>query len=291
MAGDTDPTRVAAKLRGLRAFLLLYAATWSWLWLLLGPGDPGPGVPGLALSASALTACFAASLVPRWATWAPRLALPIVLLQIGQTLPLTHNHLFLELFALGLVAIVDGDGGEDGALALRALQWMTALVLFHTGLQKVLHGLYFHGEFLAFMVGQGERFATPFQVLLPTAEVARLQGYDTLRTGAGPFRVDSLPFVLMSNAVWIAEIALAPLLIVRRTRTLAAAAAGTLVLAIQLGAREVGFALLFVNLLLLFPRRGSGLWLLPLWAGLALLALGLASGLLPWSFLLEGVNP
>ena len=286
MAGDPDPAQVAARLRGLRAFLLLYGATRSWLWLLLDAP-----IPGLALSAGALTACFAASLLSRWATPATRLALWVVLFQVAQTLPLTHNHLFLELFALGLLAIVDDDAGEDGALALRALQWTTALVLFHTGLQKVLHGLYFQGEFLAFMVGQGERFAAPFQAVLPAGEVARLQGYDALRTGAGPYRVDSLPFLLVSNGVWIAEIALAPLLLVRRTRALAAAAAAGLVLVIQLAAREVGFALLFVNLLLLFAGRAPGLRLLPLWAGLALVGLGVASGLLPWGSLLEGVNP
>jgi hypothetical protein len=63
-------------------------------------------------------------------------------------------------------------------------------------------------------------------------------------------------FVLLSNAVWIAEFVLPFGLLARATRVAAAAAAAALVVAIQLGAREAGFALLFVNLLLLFfPSR------------------------------------
>jgi hypothetical protein len=58
--------------------------------------------------------------------------------------------------------------------------------------------------------------------------------------------------VLMSNVVWLAELLLPVGLLVPRTRTASAVLAVAFVLAIQLGAREMGFTILFVNLLVLF---------------------------------------
>jgi hypothetical protein len=161
------------------------------------------------------------------------------------------------------------------------------LVLFHTGLSKLLYGQYFHGDFLAYMIGTGDRFGDAFRLLLGADEVVRLQGYDALRTGAGPFRVSSWPFVLASNLVWIAELALPVLLMIRRTRAPAALASIALVLAIQAGARELGFAMLFGNLLLLFL---PGVWnrrLLPLCALAFVLALLAVLGWLPGGGWLE----
>jgi hypothetical protein len=186
---------------------------------------------------------------------APRVALPALLVQAALSVPSTDNHFFLELYAVGLLCLA-GERDDDAWL-LGSLRWLAAIVLFQTGLQKVLYGQYFSGQLLAFLIGQGDRFALPFEWLVSAQEVARLQGYDPLRTGAGPYRVDSLLFVALSNGVWIAELALAPLLLLARTRLAATGAAIALVAAIQLGARELGFAFLFTSLLLLFTRQGN----------------------------------
>jgi hypothetical protein len=94
-------------------------------------------------------------------------------------------------------------------------------------------------------------------------------------------------FVLVSNAVWIAELVLPFGLLARRTRLAAAATATALVVAIQLGARETGFALLFVNLLLLFAPPRVARVLLPPFLALLGVALAAAGGLAPARSLVE----
>jgi hypothetical protein len=245
----------------------------------------------LALSAAVLTAAAALAFAPRLEHHAARLALPALVVQLVASFPLAPNHFFVELYAVGLLALAGRDA-RDAPLVLAGLRFTTALVLFHTGLQKVLYGHYFHGDFLAFMVGSastsggpehGDRFADLFAWILPRSEVLRLQGYDPFRDGAGPYRVAQPLFVALSNAIWIAELLLPIGLLRRSTRTVAVLAALALVLAIQLGAREMGFALVFVNLLLLFAPASWALRALPFSGAILLLALaagglGLAPG-------------
>jgi hypothetical protein len=278
LAGGDAPELAHAKVDAFRRFLLAYGAARSWLWLALDPGTL-PAMP-LAVSASLLTACATLAWWERHAALATRVALPVLFVQLAWTFPLTNNHFFLEAVALALLALVDRDGDGE-TVALEALCWVTALVLFHTGLAKVLYGLYFRGELLAFLVGRGGRFADLFAWLLPADEIARLAAYDPMRSGAGPYRVTSLSFVVASNLVYAVEMALAPLLLWRRTRTVATLAAIAFVLAIQLGAREAGFAVLYANMLLLLLPAAATRALLPLLGGALLWAVGAAFGWLP----------
>ena len=161
------------------------------------------------------------------------------------------------------------------------------MILFQTGLQKILYGQYFGGEFLAFMIGRGDRFADLFALIIPAEEVARLQSYDPLRTGAGPYRVAGWTIPAMSNGIYLAELALPIGLLIPRWRTVAASMAIALVVAIQFGAREIGFALLFSNLLLLQLPGDTSRRLLPLFALAYLYLIGAAFGVLPGGGWLE----
>lgn len=290
---EEDGRRRRSQLQAFRRFVLLHGCVRSWLWLEFGSGLGLEGgsfsfdsVPAVA-AAGVLTLALALSCWPRAEMWAPRVALPALIWQGVATFPVTDNHFALELLAVGLLCLVGTRSRRDEQLVLAGLRWLAVLVLFHTGLSKLLYGHYLHGDFLAFMIGQGGRFAELFDLLLPAGEVARLQGYDPLRTGAGPFRVDSIPLLLVSNGVWIAEIGLAVGLVFRRTRLFAAGGAVLLVLAIQLGARELGFAFLFVNLLLLFTPDGNRR-LLPFAACAYLYALAAVLGGLPGGERIEG---
>ena len=89
------------------------------------------------------------------------------------------------------------------------------------------------------------------------------------------------PFVLASNAVVVAEVLLPWLLLLRPTRLLAAIAAIALMVSIQVGALEMGFAMLFTNLLLLFVPAGWNARLLPAFGLVLLWAVGAAAGWLP----------
>jgi hypothetical protein len=102
------------------------------------------------------------------------------------------------------------------------------------------------------MVGEDDRFARIFRWLLPAADVERLAAFDREQTGAGPYRVGFGPFVLASAGVVFAEMGVPALLMHPRTRRLGAWAGLALIFAIEVAALELGFALLFVNLLVLF---------------------------------------
>ena len=287
VAGGAEPTAdrhasaaARERIRDFRRFLLVYSAARSWLWVTF-PGGATPLLIGAALLASA-GAALAFRL--RGEDLAARLVLAAVLAQAAWHFPYGANHLYLEIVCLACLALVRrGSDGRDEALALAALRWVTALVLFHTGLQKLFYGLYFRGEFLAFMAGSDERFGRVFAWLLPTDELARLASLDRKQTGAGPFRVDSPLLVVASNAVWIAELTLPALLLWTRTRVLGALGGVALMLGIQVAALELGFALLFVNLLLLFLPGRWNARMLP--AAVTLLAWGLlaALGVVPGS--------
>ncbi len=282
LAEGADGVRRRSQLRAFRRFVLIHASVRSVLWLWFGSAPGSFGIEGGANLVAAGVVALSGVLAfwHRSELLAPRVALPALVWQALATYPVTDNHFVLELLAVALLCLVGKRSRRDETLVLSSLRWLTVIVLFHTGLSKLLYGHYFQGDFLAFMVGQGGRFADLFGLLLPAGEVARLQGYDALRTGAGPYRVDSLPLLLMSNFVWISEMALAVLLVVRRTRLLAAACAMLLVLVIQLGARELGFALLFVNLLLLFTTDGNRR-VLPFVVAIYLYSLAAVFGWLP----------
>jgi hypothetical protein len=145
-----------------------------------------------------------------------------------------------------------------------------------SGVQKLLHGAYFHGQYLSYMVGSTERFRWFFAPMLPAGEVARLQSlsaavqqiqFEAGRPIAplpGPFRVDSLWLVAVSNAVWLGEVALAFGLLWRRVRPLALAGSVLLMAGILASSWEFFFDTLFINLILLFARSALNLKLLPL---------------------------
>jgi len=276
-AGDDAPTTAPTRLSDFRRFLLLYGAVRSWVWVPLVPGSVG----GLAMLAALHTVAAALAFTPRGAAVAARLAFPVVLAQVAWQFPMAANHLYLELVCLAFLALARRGDAADAGRALAGLRWTAALVLFHGGLQKVLYGSYFRGDFLALMAGADERFGRVFRWLIPGGELARLAALDRHATGAGPFRVDAPLFVAASNAVWLAELVLPVLLIPRRTRLAGALGGIALMAGIQAAALEIGFALLFVNLLLLFLPGRWNARALPFAAVILAWALGASAGWLP----------
>jgi hypothetical protein len=75
------------------------------------------------------------------------------------------------------------------------------------------------------------------------------------RVGAGPFRVEAPMLIAISNITWLAEIVVPIGLLWSRTRAVSIVVGLALMVAIQLGAREVFFAGLMIGGLLLFARR------------------------------------
>jgi hypothetical protein len=166
--------------------------------------------------------------------------------------PLTGNHRYLELVLAGLFALLDDRKEDERRLLLRSLQWIFVVVLFYGGLQKVVHGYYFHGQFLSYSLWR-VGFHAALGPLLPAQEFERLTSY-AAAVGDGPYIVTSPVFLIVSNAVWFFEIALALMLCFRTTRRHAWLPGLLFVIAMEVVAREFMFGTEMACAMLLFAR-------------------------------------
>lgn len=245
-------------LRALRTLVLAHWATQAWAWVIR-PDPLANDLPGSVYVAAAvwLTASCVAAFTRR-ARQACVFAVPVAFAASLHLFPMLPNHTGLAFLVLALFACFEVRG-EDGQLLSRSLRWMTVLVLVWAGLQKVLNGYYFQGEFLTWMVAHGpDLWSQVFGWILPAEELARLEALPAFAPGVGPYRAESPLMVLVANTVWIGEILLGLGMLWRPTRSWAALGALALVCAIQLAPREWMFALIFVPMLLFFL---PGVWL------------------------------
>jgi hypothetical protein len=247
---DPPGTALADSLLAFRSLLLVHGAVRVWGLARVG-GHPLH--VGIAL---VLTLAAAASLSRRLGRPAVFAGVWAVAVEVA----VTHgpaNHVYLELVLLAVYALLDPERDGEAVLLACALRWVVALLLFWAGLQKVLYGTYFRAEFLCWMIAQRPAFAAALGFLLPADELARLAAAGAQAVGSGPYRTHAWLLVAASNAVWIAELALPALLLIRRTRVWGAWLAAAFVLSIQLVAREAMFGLLYSQLVLLvLPGRG-----------------------------------
>jgi hypothetical protein len=256
-----------------RVFLIIFA-TEHWtrslaLWESLETGS-------IVLLAAVSLFCFLAWL--RTTRGLGFAALTVVqLLVLHRDFPQVGNHAYFELLFCLLFALLDPYVGDERRLLVRAVRWALCAVLFWSGVQKLVHGYYFHGELLAHALSI-ESFRPVLSLLLSASEMARLSAF-TGAVGDGSYRVASLPFVAVSNLVYIAEIALAGLLVAQGTRVLAVAGALVFLVVVEAAARELFFGLLFANAVLLFLDSGIHARLVPVFAlaslGLLLVRLGI----------------
>jgi hypothetical protein len=206
----------------------------------------------------------------------------LVLLQawwIARFFPLAGNHRYLELVLAVVFSALDGRSQEHRRLQLYSVRFMVVIVLFYSGLQKLIWGYWIDGQFLAFSVGR-EPFRAMLGWLIPGDELARLGTYQGT-IGDGPYLVDAPLLIAASNLVWVAEIGFALLLLLPVTRRVAWPAACLVVVAIELVARELMFGVEFCAALTLFARQDRlTRWITPIALLLGLLIL-VRLGLLP----------
>lgn len=203
----------------------------------------------------------------------------VQLLVLHRDFPQAGNHAYLELILCLLLALLSPHVAGERQLLHRSVRWVGCLVLFWSGIQKLAHGFYFHGEMLAYSLTI-DSFRPVLALLMPAGEMARLSAF-TGAVGDGPYRVAGLPFIVVSNAVYATEIFLAGMLLWPRTRRFAVAAALLLLIAIEAAARELFFGLLFANALLLFVPAPVHVRLTPAFAAGLLCLLLVRLGVLP----------
>ena len=188
----------------------------------------------------ALALSLVAALGLRWPRRALIGVLPLLGLQALTGFPLLPNHFYLEV--LGVLLLLAGAG--------ELLPRMAGIVLFSSGLQKVLYGTWWDGSFLSWAVAHDPRFAL----------------------------LAGLPLVPIGAAVVLVEIGLPLGLLWSRARTVVTGLCILLVLGMQGLAREWFFGLLMALFLSRFIRTPP----LPILAAIyGLLTLGAVLG---WSF-------
>jgi hypothetical protein len=238
-----------SKIRGFEIIFALVICAEYWTKALARRGELAPAevvalVPATVLAAATLvgfrrrTVFAGFALLQAWYVWT--------------NFPVTGNHRFLELVVAVLLAILSPGVEQERRLLFRSLRFTVLVVLFFSGLQKLIHGYYLRGQFLAYSLSR-DSFHVALAPLLPAGEADRLRALGDL-PGAGPYLVESPAFLIVSNAVWIAEIGLAFLLVHRATRRFAWIAACLFVVATELVAREFMFGIEFVATLALFAR-------------------------------------
>jgi hypothetical protein len=275
LVDDAAPRDVAA-VRAFETTFVLVLLTEYWLRAVPRWGQLAPAYYGhLALG----TVLCAAALHVAWRRVAlAGLAVGHAVL-VWREFPATGNHAYLEVLLCLLGAFLVVDDPAERRLHVRAVRWMVVAIFTWSGVQKLVHGYWVHGQYLAYALDTAG-FRPVLGLLLRPEELTRLAGYRGA-VGDGPYLVESWRLLAVSNGTWLVEMALGPLLVWRRTRVAAAVAGLGLLVGIEVGAREVFFGLVFANAILTFlPPAAHRRAVVP--AVLVLLALTLSRlGILP----------
>jgi len=235
------------KIRALQIILALVVCTEYWtkalsMWAALRAAD------AVALGIASLVAI--AVVQGRWRRPALAALAGLQAWYVWSLFPQGGNHRYLELTFAVLLASFDDENPEEQRFLLRSLRWTVVVVLFYSGLQKLVHGYYFQGQYLAFSMWR-DTFRVSLGWLLPAEELQRLTSY-AWDVGDGPYSVSSPLFIAVSNAVWLSEIALAILLLPRATRAVACVATCCMIIVVEAVAREFLFGIEFLAATLLF---------------------------------------
>jgi hypothetical protein len=282
MDQDEDSNTRRLKIYAYQTIFLVLLVSENWSVALLYWEEWGAAHKLVVYVSSALAL---ASLRIRWRK---NVFIGLAFLQLfmhWESFPLTGNHKYLQTIICGLLAILDPESDDEAQLFHRAACWLLFLVLFYSGLQKLVHGYYFEGQFLAFSLWR--RTFLPFhqfmQVILPAEEFTRLASYGRA-PGAGPYLVSNPVFLFVSNSVYIGEIGLALMLLVRRTRRFAIVGIFGLVFAIEAVARELYFGQLFFATVLLYARADVIRKIVPWVFGVNLFLILMRLGIIPLLF-------
>ena len=228
---------------------------------------------GSRLGAGVLLLCALVSLAPRRGRAAIAVALVWVFVDRVSSFPDLANHAYLELVVLALTCGLNTSKDEERDLLLQCLRWLTVLIFFYAGLQKLWYGNYFDGRVLAMLAGWSVDARTAFELLLSSEDMERLLSYQTA-VPRGPYLVDSTFFLVLSNLAWLTELLVAVLLLVPRTRPVGVLVGLSTMIAIEFVAREFVFGLLMAALICLFARGDLNRRLLPIYLSIMVVMLG-----------------
>jgi hypothetical protein len=169
--------------------------------------------------------------------------------------PQAANHIFVATIAAFVLVLDRGRPLERRAMKL-AWRWIFLVIVFAAGWQKLRHGEYDHAEYLTYAALSDSRMGLLDSLIVPASHV------EDLRLALAPqmdipVHPPVFPGQLISWMVLVGELLL-PLLVLwnPRLRTASLWIIAAILVGAQLYAREFGFALLVVWLLVSFaPSR------------------------------------
>lgn len=219
-----------------------------------------------------MTACAAAtfgSFGGRYVRHAFGVTFAAVVMLAAWRFPLTANHIFLQCIIALAVMVTRMDDEDECTTLVMALRRILIGVFFWSGVQKIVHGAYFDGSFLCWNIAKGTHDAWRWvaNVMLPAADLANAARAEP----TNECRFVS-PFALvLSNVVYVSEIACAAVLLHPRGRQRGALVVAFVLVAIEIAMNEWVFAAFAANLLLLFARPKWALRARPVFVGWAIL--------------------
>jgi len=259
LPGDEAETSIESKFRGLQCFLLIAAAFHAWVSRFPAPTPLFDAYQ--SWNCLAVTLCALIGVSTRWTSHCLVVTWCLVLVRVITTFPTSANHSFLELLLFSLAILCRSDRRAEQVLLLNGARWLVIIAMFFSGLQKLFHGGYFDGRFLAYMTAESDRSVVSAWALSPEAlaHIKNLAGH----VGTGPYAVREPLFVVMSNAVYVVEMLVGVLLLIPKGRKITVVAAIGLVLVIETTSREFTFGSVAMYLFLLFWPSDLGRRLLP----------------------------
>jgi len=167
--------------------------------------------------------------------------------------PDTPNHRLIEVVVLGLACLSDPNRPQERGLFFVFIRTFALLILFYAGVQKLLLGTYFNGQYLAYKTYSSISFQNLGFLWCSKEELENLKSLPwPPYAGMGPFKLSTWYGIILSNATWILELVLPLLCFFGKRKNLWATITLAFVLGIQAMALEIEFFLLMMSLLSLF---------------------------------------
>ena len=144
---DDRPDDTPPSLRAYEAILVTVIVVEYWLRAVPKWGELPPHYYGLLAMATIVGPFALAGRGRRVAFAALALARAVL---VWTDFPGVGNHAYLEVLLCALAAFLDPAKPDEARLYIRGVRSMAVLVLAYSGIQKLAHGHYRHGEYLAF---------------------------------------------------------------------------------------------------------------------------------------------
>lgn len=183
------------------------------------------------------------------------LQLAVLAVEVVLSTPGAPNHLWLQIYVSALL-VLWAPTARDAPFSIAALRWLCWIVFTWSGVQKVLHGAWWNGAFFGWMLATTHKMNWLLEPLVSADELARVRDLVDGNPAQGSFALDAWPLRLVAWSIVAAEILLPLMLLVKRTRPVAAWGGIFVFVGIIVASREITFGALMAGLLLLFvPAR------------------------------------